>query len=409
MNILFIGVACTDEAIKQSNKKYYNNNATVRPQQYFDLNLILGLSVHNNVLAISEPPVASYPRSNCLYYNRNEDVLSKNLKIKYIKLLNLFVIKTLMIMVTIFFETIIFCILNKKKESVILLGYLSFYISLPTMLIAKIFNIKIFVMVPDIPKYMDTYSNTKSIIRNKLSNLLSNLNKLFENNFDGYVLLTEYMNELVNLNKKPYIVMEGFVIKETVSTTDNAHKDPKNIVMYAGTLHEKYGIKKLIDAFQLINIDNCELWIYGEGDCLKLIQETSIINNSIKYKGTKNKDEIIKLEKMVTLLVNPRPSIEEFTKHSFPSKTLEYMASGTPVLTTKLLGIPDEYFEYLYTFDDESIEGLAKTILIVLSKSKDELYEKGKAAKEFVLMNKNNMTQTERILNMITRGTCKTH
>ena len=38
--------------------------------------------------------------------------------------------------------------------------------------------------------------------------------------------------------------------------------------------------------------------------------------------------------------VNPRQNNEEFTKYSFPSKTMEYLASGVPVVAYKLDGIP---------------------------------------------------------------------
>ena len=36
------------------------------------------------------------------------------------------------------------------------------------------------------------------------------------------------------------------------------------------------------------------------------------------------------------------------------------MACGTPLLTTKLPGIPDEYYEYCYTLDDETVDGVIK-------------------------------------------------
>ena len=40
-----------------------------------------------------------------------------------------------------------------------------------------------------------------------------------------------------------------------------------------------------------------------------------------------NHPKIVKEEKKSTLLVNPRFTNEEYTKYSFPSKNMEYMAS----------------------------------------------------------------------------------
>lgn len=403
MEILFIGVACTEDVIKESNIKYYNNNGSVRPQQYFDLNLVRGLSKYCNVKAISEPPVASYPRSKCLYYNHGDSTISDNLTIKYIRLLNLFGIKSIIIMISIFFETLRFCTRNNRKKTAILIGYMSFLTSFPALLIGKIFRVKVFVMVPDIPKYANKYSNSNSI-RNKMINTLTKFNRATEGKFDGYILLTKYMNNLVNADNKPYIVMEGFINSEDISIIGDIPKELKKIIMYAGTLHEKFGIKKLIDAFNLIKIDDCELWIYGEGDYLSKIQEICVRNNNIKYKGNKNRDEIIKLERRVTLLVNPRPSNEEFTKYSFPSKTTEYMASSTPLLTTKLPGIPEEYYEYVYMFESEDVVEMSRKIEQILCLPNDILDNFGLRAKEFIIKNKNHLVQTETIYEFINKN-----
>ena len=64
------------------------------------------------------------------------------------------------------------------------------------------------------------------------------------------------------------------------------------------------------------------------------------------------------MQQQATLLVNPRKGHEEYTKYSFPSKTMEYMASGTPTIMYKLPGLPIEYEEYLVLLPDNSQETL---------------------------------------------------
>jgi len=401
MDILFLGVSCTHAAIIESNEKYYKGNATVRPQQYFDLNLVNGLSGYSKVKAISEPPVASYPKSDCLFYRRNKDILSENLTIQYISLLNIFGLKTIIITLSIFFETIKFCLIRKRNESAIVLGYLSFYTLLPVMIVSKLFRFDVFAVVPDLPQYVNHYSKSSSRIRLALNYIFEKLNKLGEGRLDGYILLTKYMNDLINTRKKPYIVIEGFVNSDEIQFNEKPLRRDNKIVMYAGTLHEKFGIRKLIDAFKLIKNDNYELWIYGEGDYTKSIIQEAAIDNRIKYMGTKSKEEILKLERQVTLLINPRPSTEDFTKYSFPSKTLEYMSSGTPLLTTKLLGIPEEYYNYLYVFESEAIELMAKKIDSILSLPEKELMEFGLRAQQYVVNCKNHKVQAAKIIKFI--------
>jgi hypothetical protein len=77
------------------------------------------------------------------------------------------------------------------------------------------------------------------------------------------------------------------------------------------------------------------------------------------------------------------------------------MLSGTPLLTTKLPGIPDEYFQHLYTFDEESITGFARKMSEILSLPETELIQQGKNAQEFVLKNKNNILQSKRIFEFL--------
>ena len=102
-----------------------------------------------------------------------------------------------------------------------------------------------------------------------------------------------------------------------------------------------------------------------------------------------------------TLLVNPRPTDEEYVKYSFPSKTMEYMASGTPVLTTVLPGMPKEYHPYVYLLEDETAEGIAKKLKLVMAESDEVLFHKGQRAREFVLEQKNNVIQGKKILDML--------
>ena len=62
------------------------------------------------------------------------------------------------------------------------------------------------------------------------------------------------------------------------------------------------------------------------------------------------------------ILVNFRSPNEELTKYSFPSKILEYISSGSLVLSTRLLGIPDEYFSYIVPLDQADKEKVKAVI-----------------------------------------------
>src|SRR5699024_446526 len=82
--------------------------------------------------------------------------------------------------------------------------------------------------------------------------------------FSHYVFLTDPMNELVNKHNKPYIVMEGLAdVKMATKKVAIITKKEPNILMYAGGLHEKYGLKLLVEAFMRVDKRDWNLVIYG--------------------------------------------------------------------------------------------------------------------------------------------------
>ena len=80
---------------------------------------------------------------------------------------------------------------------------------------------------------------------------------------------------------------------------------------------------------------------------------------------------------------------------------MECMASGTPLLTTHLPSMPEDYYPYVYFFDDESKDGFAKTLSYVMGLPPETLQEKGLSAKSFVLDNKSNVKQAERLIKFV--------
>lgn len=335
-----------------------------------------------SVTAISAIPISQEISKKRIWINKREK--EENIVYKYIPFINFKYIRQICIMIGTFFMVLKKALI-KKKEVVFICDILNTTISFVTLMISKIFKVTCVGIVTDLPEDM----------------LKTNrLNKILENNFDLYVLLTEQMNEKINKKKKPYIVIEG-IVDPNMDSRDNLieNKYSSKVCIYAGGLYEKYGVKTLVDAFKEVTVKDAKLHIYGNGELEEYIK--NLDNEKIKYFGVVENDKIVEEELKATLLINPRFTHEEYTKYSFPSKNMEYMVSGTPVLTTKLPGIPEEYFEYIYFFEEENVNGYAKKIDEILNKTQKEIIEKGKNAKNFVIKNKNNVIQVKKILKFI--------
>lgn len=259
-------------------------------------------------------------------------------------------------------------------------------------------NAKVINMITDLPQFMRDGGSFAYRFMKKTETRF--VQKYMTKCVDGFVLLSKYMQEYLPADSVPNIVVEGIFHPEK-NNIEQINKSKEKIVLYTGNLDARYGIKDLIDAFLLTRNQDFRLWLCGVGDAIEYIQSVSLRDSRIKYLGVLPRNVITKLQKQATLLVNPRHSNEEYTKFSFPSKTMEYMASGTPTLMSPLLSLPEDYKKYLYVFDDESVEGMSKTIELICTRPLKELEEFGARAQNFILKNKTSYIQCERIMDFI--------
>lgn len=285
-----------------------------------------------------------------------------------------------------------------KGDYIYVIGYSMTYSIVKGLLYAKQCNkrVKTCLIVPDLPEYMNlgnsrgkVFEFFKTYSNRKLAKLIRHI--------DSFAVLTKYIYDKID-SSHPYVVMEGIANDhfEDIGEITPHNKDVRNVV-YTGTLDAKYGVCDLVNAFYAIKDDDLRLVICGAGDGELFIKEIAEKDSRIQFKGVVTNREARAIQKNAFLLVNPRNSNEEYTKYSFPSKTMEYMMSGKPVLMYKLLGIPDEYDSYLYYVKDN----LEDALRAVLSLPEVELSAKGKAAKQFVTTEKNAVAQTRKILNML--------
>lgn len=256
-------------------------------------------------------------------------------------------------------------------------------------------------IVPDLPQYMNL-SSEKLWLYDVLKNIEIKEMKKDLKFIDSFVVLTKYMREALNIKNVPSLVIEGISTKKFEDISD--FKNDKSIkkILYSGGLEEKYGVVNLLKSFEKLTNKNYRLIICGSGGSEREVIDATQRDNRIIFKGLLPRTEVLRLQKSSTLLINPRPNNEEYTKYSFPSKILEYLSSGTPVISYKLDGIPDEYFEHIFTVEDIP-DGLFKSLKEVLEKPEIELNEKGKQSREFVLREKNSTVQVGKILDMISK------
>ena len=245
--------------------------------------------------------------------------------------------------------------------------------------------IKVCQIVPDLPEYMNVVKFQQRGLYYLAKTLEIRMIRRCIQQTDCFVLLTEAM--------KDYTVMEGIV--PTVGEGDGLSERRKKQLLYCGGIKAEYGVLELAKAFIEVSEPEWELVIYGDGVALDALRRLTAGQPHIHLMGARPNHEVVQAQKQASVLVNPRKN-QEFTRYSFPSKLLEYMASGTPVLAYKLDGIPEEYDPYYFPIMDKE-NGLQMALSAVMRCPAGERESMGQAAMQFVRENKNARVQCEKI------------
>lgn len=279
-----------------------------------------------------------------------------------------------------------------RKDSVVFVDCLNCTTALFAQLAAKIKGCRRVGIVTDLPEML--YGN----------GIYTRLTSRVIRDCTDYVFLTEQMNDRLNKSRKPYVVLEGH------ADAAMEHLDPEKVIkvsprvcLYAGSVCKLYGLPQLVEGFQKADIPDTRLVIYGPGDYVEELKTIAGSDPRIEYGGMLLSSQVVQKELESTLLINPRPTGEEYVKYSFPSKTMEYMASGTPLLTTRLPGMPKEYYPYVSFIEEETPDGIAKALRSVFNRSPEARKAQGLAARQFVLKERNNLVQAGKILEALER------
>jgi glycosyltransferase involved in cell wall biosynthesis len=252
-------------------------------------------------------------------------------------------------------------------------------------------------VVPDLPEYMNAaasdnvlYIWAKKIQKKIIQNCITEV--------DCFVLLTEQMKEWFG-REICYTVLEGIAASTVMEAMPSASGKKKSI-LYAGMIEEKYGVIDMAEAFMRIPDPDWMLEIFGDGTSLNKIRQMVKDDVRIRVHGSVPNETVVRAQREASLLVNPRRNNQAFTKYSFPSKIIEYMSSGTPVLAYKLDGMPEEYATYFYRIE-ETDDGMFEALKRIIYLPEDERLKMGARARDFIIQNKNARKQCEKVLALI--------
>ena len=187
------------------------------------------------------------------------------------------------------------------------------------------------------------------------------------------------------------IVKKLFPIKET----ESGHLQ----LFCAGMLWDQNGTKLILSTMKKYPDLNAVVHFAGNGIDVPLIIEASKSDSRIKYEGMLNVDNLFKLYEKSDVLLNLR--IEEAIDYHFPSKLLEYMATGKLVLSTPIAHAQRDYKDLIIFLEEITPDGLYKKILEINSLGKEEFIKRGEITRRFMLEQRQWNSRTKEIINYI--------
>lgn len=360
MNVLVFSSALTE-----SDFSSYQTEAKIKPNpsnQNFYNKLIKSISLRNNVSVISHRPLTKGMfKSNVLGAGENKEgnVNYYYTHIEAGEIYKLFreqneILKTAHKAIEDF----------HSNDFIIVTDTLRLSLITAAIKIANEFNVKIVGMLTDNP---DNLSFRK---RSYVLHLRKNIKSL-----NGYLSLTDGLVEAFNAYKPSY-VFEGLVDSPEVFKKDPIY----DYYFFAGSLYERYGVKTLVDAFHASNIKS-KLIVAGSGPLSKYIEHLSYDDYRILYLPQLPREKILGYERNAIANINPRPLDKKLDNESVPSKLLEYLSNGAPVISTKFPKLYGPFKDDVYWIEDSSFDGIKKALEDFAIADKDEAKRKAYTAK----------------------------
>jgi glycosyltransferase involved in cell wall biosynthesis len=195
----------------------------------------------------------------------------------------------------------------------------------------------------------------------------------------------------------PALVLEGIQAEVTDTRSPmEPSSGPRPLVVYAGGVQREYGVLSLVKAVTDSDLD-VELRVFGKGPDDAEVKRLAAADERVVGPVLLAPEELPSWYRSAVALVQPRPIDQSFVPYSFPSKLIEYLSAGVPVISTRLPSIPDDYEPYVVWAEPDTSEGIRNALVEILGWTDAERESFGRAGADFIRTTRSTRAQSERI------------
>lgn len=341
--------------------------------------------------------VVSYPRGDRVWYPAARGDIGGRFPATLISFVNLGALKPITAGLSLFPHLLAWAWRHRHRPRVILQYNVTSPPGIVSVLAGRLTGTKVCAVVADI-----NVPEAVSVASNPLRRIEYWLQAYILPRFDGLVVLTRQMAQDFAPHT-PHILMEGGApdpppaLDGTASCPPRQDSDPF-VVMYSGRLVELKGVPLLLSAFSRLEGDRYRLWISGDGPLRGDVERAAARDPRIRYFGLLPVHEMRERYGQATVFINPHSTKLRSARYVFPSKLIEYLATGKPVITTcSTPEVEEEYAGVAFVLTEEDPAELAGMIRRVAQMPQSQLELMGERGRAFVLGKKSWRVQGRRI------------
>lgn len=363
------------------------------------LNLLKALT--NSGVQFSEilsfQPFPSCPRGKKLYVIGKRVNLFTDCEATLLSFINVLPFKQFHWGMSVFFRLLLWGIKNYSQRKVVYLYNLSRPPAIFAYCAARLVGAKIAASLFDIGIPGEADPN------DIWQRLTFRMTKWLMPRLDGRIVITEaIIRDFAPASN--YLHVDGAVTEDTIMACGNPAEQNLSsefVLAYAGSLWPINGIDLILEAFSRLKEPTFRLYIAGDGMLRDNVVRAAKTDNRIMYKGMISQEQVLEMFQSANVLLNIRLTSQMKIPYLFPSKLLEYFATGKVVITTAIAHVEKEYGKFCYVLKNESPEALANLIQMLHQIDEDKLKATGLQAQDYIRNNKTWVQQGKRIANYL--------
>jgi glycosyltransferase involved in cell wall biosynthesis len=339
--------------------------------QHGVLNALLAHGIDTSVISLR--PVSSYPRSRRLFFRGADGALGEGVPYQQIGFINAGPLKTLTAAFASFFAIWRWA-RQHRGERRVMLFYNAYNPSAWVGIAAAwLTRSKVIIIVADVRVPGSGGGDPSMLRRIEYQIAVASLRRV-----DALISVTRRIAADFAAGV-PVLFLEGGVPDDMLAPlptpalprlrgeTTVAQTPERNpfVVMYAGSLTELAGVPLLLQAFKRLHHPRFCLWIIGGGELESVVRHAAATDPRIQCFGRLSRPDLLATYTAADVLVNPHSTALLTARYVFPSKLLEYLASGRPVITTATPEIAANYGDLCTVLNPEEPQALADAIMRV--------------------------------------------